>query len=141
MFIFILYFSPNHFQLVDQVVGKEAKKAFDVEKAGKLFRERLFELIKKKFTKTWDELDMKNKLILLEFGKSRTDNDSWRPTRKPVDMQCSSHVIKALSKQKVFLQRQIEFQNQQIAVSMIAVAVVSFSSMKADRLFSIFSSR
>ncbi|KAG5676975.1 hypothetical protein PVAND_006767 [Polypedilum vanderplanki] len=107
--------NPNHFKIVDQVIGKEMKKAFDVEKAGNIFKEHLFDLIKKKFIKTWSDLDMNEKIAILEYSKDNFKFDEkWRPTNKSVEAQCNPHEMKYLLNQKEFLQRQIEFQNEQI---------------------------
>lgn len=113
-----MIFSPNHFDSIDKLIKNETNKGVDVEMTGVLFKEHLFEAIKKKFTSAWNDLQMKEKLAELEYCKHNLVCDkAWRPTNISAVEQIDAHAISELKKQRAFFRRQIEFQNKQIAVS------------------------
>lgn len=91
---------------------------FDAEKAGSIFKEHLYDLIKRKFSDIWKDQEMDPKLVMLEFSKKKLQTDEvWRPSSKSAEEQCRPHIMKALAKEKEYLLTQVEFQKRQITVS------------------------
>lgn len=98
----------------------EMNKKFDVNNTGKLFKEKLYEQIEKRFTQMWQELDMNTNLIHLEVSKIEAaihGPSEWRPADVSAEDQVRPHIVKLLMKKKNLLQEQIAQQESQIAVS------------------------
>jgi flagellar biosynthesis component FlhA len=87
-------------------------------KTGSLFRTHLNEQTKKALTKMWKDCDMETNVIVLEQAKSEyVVENAWRPTNKSVEEQIEPHLRRMLEKKRKYLETQVEFQKQQIAVS------------------------
>lgn len=112
-------FSNDHFKLLDDVINKETNKKFDVEKAGNVFKEELYESIKKKFTKLWKEMNMESSIVMLEYSKKHHHTSiAWRPTDKCANEQAHLHLIKMFKDKREYIKKHIAFQQSQIAVSL-----------------------
>jgi hypothetical protein len=101
-------FSNDHFIILD--------------KAGNLFKDKLYKKIEKRFTIMWEELDMNSNLAFLEVSKTESEklgSSEWRPASVSADDQVRPHIIKQLLNKKKILQAQIAEQESQIAVSSI----------------------
>lgn len=93
-------------------------KKFDVNKAGNVFKEKLYEIIEKRFTAMWKDLDMDSCVAALEVSKSETKiNNSWRPANISAENLVRPYLMKILTRKHKFLQEQIGIQEKQISVS------------------------
>jgi hypothetical protein len=72
--------------------------------------------IKKTFVANWDESELSNSIMQLEYSKSLvTNNDKkWRPTGKSAEEQTRVLRIKKLMERKKVLENQLKFQQQRI---------------------------
>jgi hypothetical protein len=96
----------------------EMQKHFDVKKTGDVFKQKLYEIIEKRFTAMWKDLDMDACVAALEISKSeaKVNTSNWRPGSLSTDDLVRPYLMKILSRKRNFLQDQIVNQEKQISV-------------------------
>ena len=72
-------------------------------------------------------------VAMLEMAKRNyVTKEKWRPTGKPVEEQLRPHLGILLTKQREMLRKQVEEQNEQIAVSILDL--MQFIALKSNDL-------
>lgn len=97
----------------------EMQKKFDVNKAGDVFKQKLYEIIERRFTAMWKDLDMDACVAALEVSKSevKANTSNWRPGNLSAEDLVRPYLMKILARKRKFLQEQIGNQEKQISVS------------------------
>lgn len=99
------------------------QKKFDVNKAGEVFKNKLYEIIEKRFTAMWNDLDMDGCVAALEISKTevKLNTNNWRPGNLSTEDLVRPYLMKILTRKRRILQEQIATQETQISVSFIYI--------------------